>query len=442
MGSRSAGTRRLLPALALTAVVIGVITTLALAAGPGGWDHLGDRGTTGSDSLDLVASALTVTPGVLYVGGDFTDAGGNPAADRIATWNGSSWGTVSSAGSQISNGGVSAIAVTPGKVFAGGTFQNAGGNANADFLAVWNGRVGAVLHADRAGHLRRDRQQPADRRPDALRRRGVPERRGHRVRRLPARLRPDDGARELHGRRPGPPVLGHRVRAGGRQQRHALRGRRVQQPARTSPPPTTSPTGRRGHAGTRWARARDGCECAVTGFVRGLTTVGTDAYIGTDANDVAGIAQADHVARWAGTEWRPWAPAPAARTDGSRRRPRSRPWPGPARTSSPAGRSRTPTATRAPTTSPSSTAPPGTRRVRRRRQRPVERQRPRARARRPPALCGWELHQRRRRRQAHSVASFALSQIIAYPTPTVTAGPGAVPTPTVTQAPNRSRRPR
>ena len=42
--------------------------------------------------------------------------------------------------------------------------------------------------------------------------------------------------------------------------------------------------------------------------------------------------------------------------------------------------------------------------------------------------------------QAHSVASFALTQIIAYPTPTVTPGPNPVPTPTVTAARARSRR--
>ena len=45
------------------------------------------------------------------------------------------------------------------------------------------------------------------------------------------------------------------------------------------------------------------CDCAVTAFVRGLTAVGTDAYVGTDANDIAGIAQADHVARWNGSAW-------------------------------------------------------------------------------------------------------------------------------------------
>ena len=136
---RTARKRGLLCVLAVSALVIGVLVTLASAAGPGGWDHLGDRGTPGTDSLDLVASALAVTPGALYVGGEFTDAGGVPDADRIATWNGSSWSAVSSSTSQISNGRVSAIAVSAGKVYAGGTFQNAGGDADADFLAVWDG---------------------------------------------------------------------------------------------------------------------------------------------------------------------------------------------------------------------------------------------------------------------------------------------------------------
>src|SRR5687767_11690454 len=140
MGSPSpVGRRRILPVLALSVAVIGTVATLALAAGPGGWDHLGDKGTPGSDALNLVASALTVTPGALYVGGEFTDAGGIPEADRIATWNGSSWSAVSSSTSQIGNGRVSDIAVSGGKVYAGGSFQNAGGNVDADFLAVWDG---------------------------------------------------------------------------------------------------------------------------------------------------------------------------------------------------------------------------------------------------------------------------------------------------------------
>jgi hypothetical protein len=91
MGSLgSTGTRRLLLcSLAVAAVAIGALATWSLAAGPGGWDHLG-VGTAGSDSLNLVANALEVTPsGVLYVGGKFTDAGGLANADRIAKWNGS-----------------------------------------------------------------------------------------------------------------------------------------------------------------------------------------------------------------------------------------------------------------------------------------------------------------------------------------------------------------
>ena len=133
------GKRAVACVVALSVLAVGAFVALAAAAGPGGWDHLGDRGAAGTDSLDLVASALTATPGALYVGGEFTDAGGIPDADRIATWNDSSWSAVSSPTSQIANGGVLDIAVSGGKVYAGGTFQNAGGNPNADFLAVWDG---------------------------------------------------------------------------------------------------------------------------------------------------------------------------------------------------------------------------------------------------------------------------------------------------------------
>jgi hypothetical protein len=75
MGSVGPARKRgLLCVLALSALVIGALVTLASAAGPGGWDHVGDRDAPGTDSLDLVASALAVTPGALYVGGEFTDA--------------------------------------------------------------------------------------------------------------------------------------------------------------------------------------------------------------------------------------------------------------------------------------------------------------------------------------------------------------------------------
>ena len=139
MGSAGpARKRRLVRVLALSALVIGTVVTLASASGPGGWDHLGDHGTAGSKSLNLVASALEVAPGALYGGGKFTDAGGIANADRIAKWNGSTWSAVSSSTEQIANGEVFAIAVSGAKVYAGGVFTNAG-NSGADNLAVWDG---------------------------------------------------------------------------------------------------------------------------------------------------------------------------------------------------------------------------------------------------------------------------------------------------------------
>src|SRR4051812_2629722 len=100
----STGTHRLLRVLALAVVPISVLATLALAAGPGGWDHLGDRGSPGTRSLNLVARAVGHHPTGLYVGGDFLDAGGVANADRIARWSGGTWSALDSTpASQISN---------------------------------------------------------------------------------------------------------------------------------------------------------------------------------------------------------------------------------------------------------------------------------------------------------------------------------------------------
>src|SRR5687768_644964 len=79
----------------------------AFAAGPGGWDHLGDAGTAGTDSLNGAGYALNASdlPGTLLVGGAFTNAGGIAEADRAASWNGSSWADANSPTSLISNGG-------------------------------------------------------------------------------------------------------------------------------------------------------------------------------------------------------------------------------------------------------------------------------------------------------------------------------------------------
>jgi hypothetical protein len=178
------------------------------------------------------------------------------------------------------------------------------------------------------------------------------------------------------------------------------------------------------------------CGCAVTGFVRGLTTIGTDLYIGTDANNVAGILEADHVARWDGSAWHAvgaktgggngWFPTTAsihaltgvganlfatgsfqnangdaraddvAWFDGSDWHPVGSdgagggPWSGEGHALA-----------------------------------LIDRQ----------LYAAGSFTSAGGDPQAHSVASFSLTQIIAYPTPTVTPGPSAVPTPTVTPSP-------
>lgn len=78
----AASARGALLVLVLSIAVLMPLGTGASAAGPGGWDHLGDAGTPGSDSLNGAVSALNAdAPGALYVGGAFTNAGGNANAD-------------------------------------------------------------------------------------------------------------------------------------------------------------------------------------------------------------------------------------------------------------------------------------------------------------------------------------------------------------------------
>ena len=105
----------------------------------------------------------------------------------------------------MDNGAVHAIAYHAGKVYAGGTFINAGGNPNADFLAVWNGSSWAPF-CNPTG------PDPAfDGTVNALQIIGntlyvggsFQNGAGHRRRRLPGRVRSDDRRRQL---RPCPPT--------------------------------------------------------------------------------------------------------------------------------------------------------------------------------------------------------------------------------------------
>jgi len=89
----------------------------------------------GTTPLNDDVRAIAVVGKDVYVGGDFTNAGGDDAADYIARWNGLGWDAL---GSTPLNGAVLAIAVAGPNVYAGGYFTDAGGNTSADYIARWN----------------------------------------------------------------------------------------------------------------------------------------------------------------------------------------------------------------------------------------------------------------------------------------------------------------
>jgi hypothetical protein len=292
--------RRALVVGALIAVV--ACSTAALATGPGGWDHLGDAWSAGTDSLNGVADAFNAAaPDRLYVGGGFTDAGGIAEADRIAIWTGSAWSAVSSGASQIDNGVVHAIAVANGRVYAGGTFQNAGGDADADFLAVWDGASWSPP-CDAAG--------PAfGGNVDALQIIGSTLYVGGAFQNAVNNAAADYlVACDLSSRAPSVTTVN---------------------PLHPFPGPVyalaADPDGVL-YAGGRWndleqnpaadnVAYRDGtgwhemgagggaCGCVIDGFVRSLAADADGVYVGTDVKNVDGIPQADNVVKWDGSAW-------------------------------------------------------------------------------------------------------------------------------------------
>ncbi len=288
----------LVPVLATAALLS--FAAPAVAIGPGGWDHLGTGTTSATPSLNGTVTALNADdPGVLLVGGNFTNAGGIAAADRVATWNGTAWGALN--GTPIDNGQVFALAYHAGKIYAGGTFINAGGHPDADFLAVWDGSGWAPFCN-------------------------------------PVAPGPAFGGSVLALQ-----VIGNTLYVGGAFQNGAgidaadyLLACDLTTGASSSTVPSDGDMSGAVYAltadsnGTLYAgggfinvvgiaaadhvAAYDGAwhamgsgagpgGGAVDSFVRGLTAHGTDVYIGTDSVDVAGVATADHVARWNGSAW-------------------------------------------------------------------------------------------------------------------------------------------
>ncbi|HTV43549.1 MAG TPA: hypothetical protein VMF08_23500 [Candidatus Sulfotelmatobacter sp.] len=100
----------------------------------GEWSALGG-GVNGT------VDAILVTNGIVYVGGDFTTAGGL-TVNGIAEWNGSTWSALGSGvtgyNSLAGTNSVNALAMNGNILYAAGAFTNAGG-VYAAGIAAWNG---------------------------------------------------------------------------------------------------------------------------------------------------------------------------------------------------------------------------------------------------------------------------------------------------------------
>jgi hypothetical protein len=83
-----------------------------------------------------IISSLAVSGQFVFAGGSFQDAGGDALADSIAYWDGLAWHPLGSDGA--GNGPLSsatALATLGGRIFAGGSFMSAGGDTLARFIA-------------------------------------------------------------------------------------------------------------------------------------------------------------------------------------------------------------------------------------------------------------------------------------------------------------------
>jgi hypothetical protein len=109
-----------------------------------------------SNGLNSFVNALAVSGNNLYVGGNFSTAGGL-TVNRIAQWNGSHW---SALGHGV-NGAVQALAVSGNNLYVGGTFSEVCGNAacnsgnmTVNNIARWDGDTWSALGGGVDGQIK------------------------------------------------------------------------------------------------------------------------------------------------------------------------------------------------------------------------------------------------------------------------------------------------
>lgn len=116
-------------------------TTLYAAGNfPGGvarWD--GTAWSVVGGGVDGAGRALALREGVLYLGGAFSTAGGQPAKN-IAAWDGTAWSALGSG----MDGEVGAIALTTDAVYAAISYQSSV-TFESQYVAQWDGGMWSNL---------------------------------------------------------------------------------------------------------------------------------------------------------------------------------------------------------------------------------------------------------------------------------------------------------
>lgn len=100
------------------------------------WSALGGGGVTGTTYPAVYSIAISGSN--IYTGGQFTTAGITSGVNNIAVWNSGVW---SALGTGITSSGqliVDTIAISGSNVYVGGEFTTAGGITGVNNIAVWN----------------------------------------------------------------------------------------------------------------------------------------------------------------------------------------------------------------------------------------------------------------------------------------------------------------
>jgi hypothetical protein len=107
------------------------------------WSALASGEQTGTNNY--VRALTNDSSGNLYAGGDFTTAGGINPINYIAKWDGSAWSALASGGETGTSPDDSALIVNDsGNLYVGGQFTTAGG-ITVNKIAKWDGSVWSAL---------------------------------------------------------------------------------------------------------------------------------------------------------------------------------------------------------------------------------------------------------------------------------------------------------